>query len=94
MMARNLHISYDLYNPGQNYEKVIATIKTLGSWAKIHKSYWFVDSSLTAEQARDRLWAAMDANDSLYVVDATNNEAAWQNISQEAANFIRDKWHK
>lgn len=93
-MARNLHISYDLYNPGQNYERVIAAIKTLGNWAKIHKSYWYVNSSLTAEQARNRVWAAMDVNDSLYVVDATNNEAAWQNLPPEASKFIEDQWHK
>ena len=26
-MANNLHISYDLYSPGQNYEAVIDRIK-------------------------------------------------------------------
>lgn len=91
-MANNLHISYDLYVPNQNYEKVIAAIKTLGSWAKIHKSFWYVKSSYTASQARDRVWLAMDANDSLYVVDATNNEAAFQNVSGEVSEFIKEEW--
>lgn len=91
-MANNLHISYDLYAPGQNYEKVIAAIKQLGGWAKIHKSFWYVNSSYTAAQARDYVWAVMDSNDSLYVVDSTNNVAAWQNLTTEVANFIRDNW--
>jgi hypothetical protein len=35
-MANNLVVSYDLNNPGQNYEKVIAAVKDLGTllWRK------------------------------------------------------------
>ncbi|MCF3638611.1 hypothetical protein LXM94_01330 [Rhizobium sp. TRM95111] len=93
-MANNLHISYDLNSPGQDYEPLIAKIKTLGGWAKIHKSFWYVNSSLTPSQAVDALWPLMDKNDTLYVVDATNNVAAWQNLSDEVSSFIRDKWMK
>ncbi|MFS8121360.1 hypothetical protein QD336_02960 [Rhizobium sp. BR 250] len=93
-MANNLHISYDLNNPGQNYEKVIEVIKGLGNWAKVHKSFWYVNSNLTAAQARERVWAAMDKNDTVYVVDATNNIATWNNLSDEASDFIQDKWNK
>ena len=82
-MANNLHISYDLHAPNKNYDAVIAKIKTLGNWAKIHKSFWYVNSDLTAAQARDAVWAAMDSDDTVYVVDATNNDAAWQNVSNE-----------
>nr|WP_314433606.1 CRISPR-associated protein Cas2 [uncultured Brevundimonas sp.] len=91
-MANNLHISYDLYTPGQNYEKVIAKIKTLGSWAKIHKSFWYVDSKFTASEACAQVWAVMDANDKLYVVDATNNNAAWNNLSDEVSEHIKKRW--
>ncbi len=93
-MANNLIVSYDLYNPGQDYTKVIDTIKTLGSWAKIHKSVWYVNSNLTAAQAVDKVWAAMDKNDSLFVVDAKNNNAAWQNIDEKVSNHIKDQWAK
>lgn len=31
----NLFISYDLKNPGQNYERVMNAIKGLGSWARV-----------------------------------------------------------
>jgi hypothetical protein len=91
-MANNLHISYDLIDPGQNYEKVIAAVKQLGSWAKIHYSYWYVDSHLSAEQALNILLKVIDSNDSLYVVDATNRNAAWSNISADAARFIQGHW--
>jgi len=93
-MANNLIVSYDLYNPGQNYDAVIAAIKALGGWAKVHKSLWYVNSSLTAAQAVDRIWAKMDANDTVFVADATNNVAAWQNLSGEVSDFIKDQWNK
>jgi len=93
-MANNLVISYDLYNPGQDYAKVIEAIKSLGSWAKIHKSVWYVNSSHTASQAVDKVWATMDRNDSLFVVDATNRNAAWQNLSKEVSDHIMDQWGK
>lgn len=93
-MANNLHISYDLHRPEKNYAAVIAKVKTLGNWAKIHKSVWYVNSAHTAAQARDVVWSAMDSDDSLYVVDATNNVAAWQNIDEVVAAYIKDHWIK
>lgn len=91
-MANNLHISYDLKNPGQNYNTVIEKIKTLGAWAKIHYSFWYVKSPFSAEQARDALASVLDANDSVYVVDATNNNAAWNILSAEVSSQIQGNW--
>lgn len=93
-MANNLLISYDLNSPGQNYESVIEEIKSLGSWAKIQKSHWYVDSTLTASQAVERVWAKMDSNDSLIVVDATNNNASWKNLSTEVTEHMQNYWWK
>ena len=91
-MANNLFVSYDLNNPGQGYEKVIEAIKSLGSWARVHKSFWYVKSQYTASQAVDIVWKSMDKNDTLLVVDATNNNASWQNVSNEASDFIKTQW--
>lgn len=92
-MTNNLHVSYDLNKPGQNYEPLIAKIKTLGNWAKIQKSFWYINSVLTAEQAVEILWKVMDANDSLYVVNATNNSASWRGLSKEAEAQIKQQWN-
>jgi len=91
-MANNLVVSYDLNNPGQSYERVIAAVKTLGSWAKVHKSVWYVKSVYNATEARDKLWAVTDANDSVFGVDATNGNAAWQNVQSLASKYIREQW--
>src|SRR3954468_10254446 len=93
-VANNLHVSYDLIAPDKNYEKVIAQIKALGSWAKIHYSYWYVNSTKSASQAVDFLKPALDANDKVYVVDATNNAAAWNTLPNNVANHIREQWTK
>lgn len=92
-MPNNLHISYDLKSPGQTYDKIAAAIMGLGGWAKVHYSFWYVKSSLTAEQARNALLSTIDTNDSLYVVDATNNQAAWHNLSPEVATYVRECWN-
>ncbi|WP_339634192.1 hypothetical protein [uncultured Sneathiella sp.] len=94
-MANNLHISYDLHSPGQNYEEISDAIKSLGSnWVRIHQSYWYVDSTKDSNEACDIVWAACDANDSVYVVDATNNMAAWHNLPDDVSKFIQDRWYK
>jgi hypothetical protein len=93
-MPNNLFISYDLNSPGQNYEKVIEGIKSLGIWAKVQKSFWYVNSTYTAQQAVDKVWLQMDKNDSLLVVDATNKNAAWQGLSREIGDFIISGWNK
>lgn len=91
-MANNLLISYDLYSPGQNYEDVADAIKSLGNWAKVHLSFWYVNSNYTASEASKKVWAVMDSNDSLIVVDATNNDASWYNLKPNVSDFIKNHW--
>ena len=93
-MANNLLVSYDLHQPGQNYDAVIAEIKKLGGWAKVQYSLWYVKSQLSASDASKQVWAVMDQNDTLIVIDATNNNASWYNLSNEVSEFIKDNWNK
>lgn len=92
-MANNLHISYDLNTPGKDYSAVFTAIQSLGAWAKVHKSFWYVRSNYTAEQAAKAVWAVMDASDTVYVADTTNNTAFWFNLPEEVSNQIKSKWH-
>ncbi len=93
-MANNLHISYDLHEPGKNYEKVIEKIKSLGGWAKIHYSFWYLKTTQGAEQVANSIRSVMDVNDTLYVADTTNNTAYWYGLSDEVSQFIQDQWHQ
>lgn len=89
-----LFISYDLKNPGQNYDRVVTAIKGLGSWAKVQYSLWFVSSAHTAKQAADIVWRAQDANDTLIVIDVTSDDAAWYGINTEVSEHIRKHWNR
>ncbi|MBY8130831.1 hypothetical protein HPK20_15495 [Vibrio fluvialis] len=93
-MANNLFISYDLNSPGQDYSKVIEEIQSLGSWAKVHKSFWYVNSNLSAQEAAKKIWSKMDSNDSLMVVDSTGNNGYWYNLTPEVSKFMQDHWYK
>jgi hypothetical protein len=94
-VANNLFISYDLKTPGQRYDKVIARIKELGTvWAKVHYSLFYVSAGLTAKQAAEHVWAVMDANDSLIVIDTSNNNASWYNITDGSADYIVANWNR
>lgn len=93
-MANNILISYDLKTPGQSYKAVSECIKGLGGWAKVNESFWYVDSTLTAAQARDQLLTVLDTNDSVFVVNASSGQAAWHNLSDKVSAFVRDHWTK
>jgi len=74
--VHNLFIAYDLMSPGQHYEAVQNRIKQLGRWYKLQYSLYYVQSSLTLEQAHTFVRGVMDADDKLAVIEAEN---AWIN---------------
>ena len=61
--------------------------------ADTHYSLWYVKSGLSASDAGKKVWSIMDSNDSLIVIDATNNDASWYNLGQEVSDFIKKHWH-
>lgn len=69
-------ISYDLCEPGQNYEKLIDAIKDYGTYAKINKSSWIVTSDISSIDIRNKLKSCLDSNDKLFVAKLTG-QAAW-----------------
>ena len=93
-MANNLFISYDLNSPGQDYSAIITEIKSLGSWTKVHKSFWYVNSNLSAEEAAKKIRGKMDSNDSLIVVNTSTNNGYWYNVTSEASKHMQDNWYK
>ncbi|WP_314419012.1 hypothetical protein [Pseudescherichia vulneris] len=92
-MANNLFITYDLIKT-KDYAAVHAAIKTLGNWAKVTESNWYVNSMYSVEEAANKVRAAMDSDDKLIVVDAKNNSACWFNLAPAAENQIQNEWNK
>jgi hypothetical protein len=92
-MIKNIFISYELNTSGQDSEAVIEEIKSLGEWAKAQESHWYLKTTLTANQVLDCIWRKMNLDDSLIVIDTTNNAVVWKGLSNEVANYIHKKWN-
>lgn len=90
----NLIVSYDLNKQGKNYDGLINAIKQFPGWAKIQKSVWYVKANLSAQDVFSILRAQIDNDDSLFVVDATTNNAAWYGVSPNASDYMLDNWNK
>ena len=87
----NLVVSYDLYQPGQDYSAIEDAIESLGNAIKIHQSVYFVRSSKNAMDARKAIHAKMDSNDTLIVIDATNN--LWSGaVPRNVKDFLDICW--
>ena len=80
-------ISYDLRQPGRDYERLYAAIKAFGTWAHIDESFWAVVTTQSAVQVRDHLIQFVDSNDRVFVVKS-GVEAAWRNA------ICEDGWLK
>lgn len=88
-MARVLIISYDLTNPGQNYEALVKLIKAHGTWARLGGSAYLIFTEATPVSVRDNLKAALDRNDKLYVGVAPA-PSAWTGMSEEISNWLQE----
>lgn len=91
-MANNLFISYDLIK-NRNYQAVHEKIKSLGAWAHVHESFWYVSSFYSAEQAFNTVHQACDGDDKLVVVDVTNRSVIWGELSKNVSDFIKHQWN-
>jgi len=65
-----------LNTPGNDYEDLIEAIRSYGSYCKLQKSVWFIDSRKTAAEIRDDLKQHIDSNDDLFVGDMRKHWAA------------------
>ncbi|AGI32287.1 TPA: hypothetical protein PW733_002018 [Mannheimia haemolytica] len=91
-MKNNILITYDLNKSGQNYAALIEKIKTLGAWAKVQQSAWYLHTSYSSKEVLEMLSTVTDYNDSLFV--AQLSEANWRGLSNEVSKFIQEQWWK
>lgn len=70
-MKKLFFVSYDLINPGKNYDSVVGKLKSLGA-TRILLSEWALRSYKSAAELRDDIRPYMDSNDRLMVSEVTN----------------------
>jgi len=89
IMKKIYIVTYDLSNPGRNYESLLKKIKTFSAWARLGGSAYLLITEQTSVQLRDFLTPALDINDKLYV-GRLSNEAAWQGLGEGVSNWIKN----
>jgi hypothetical protein len=92
-MANNLFVNYDLIKT-KDYPAVHEAIKSLGNWAKVTESNWYVNSNYSATQALEIIRKKTDSDDKLIIIDTTNNAVAWVNLPSEVEEHIKSNWHR
>lgn len=81
-------ISYDLRDPDRNYPKIKAAIESLGSSIRPLYSLWFVETNLPAADIRDFLDTAIDKNDRILVMKASQSWATMR-VDQAYTNWMK-----
>jgi hypothetical protein len=86
-VSRTLIVSYDLVNPGQNYEALLKRLKNYPQWARLGGSAYLILTNQTPVQVRDDLAAVLDSNDKIFVGTAPS-PSAWQGMPEEVSRWI------
>ncbi len=86
-MKQVLIVTYDLVNPGRNYESLLRMIKDYGSWARLGGSSYLIHTESNPVQVRDSLKQALDSNDKLFVGYAPA-PSAWIGLPDEVSRWI------
>ncbi len=97
MIMRKLYsVSYDLRQPGRDYEDLYVAIQNCGSYFHALESTWFVRSELSANDIYERLKDHKDANDHVVIseVNSVNQQGwmmrtFWEWISDESKPSVK-----
>lgn len=73
---KRLLISYDLVQPGQDYDKLISYLENY-THAKPLYSVWVIKTSKSPKRVKNEIVDLIDQNDKVIVVDTTGKAAAW-----------------
>lgn len=84
-----LLVTYDLRQPGRNYNDLYEAIKKLGGWWHCLESIWIIKTEKSTAQVRDYLKNYIDVNDGLIVLGLNGNWASY-GISNECSNWLKD----
>ena len=86
---KTILVSYDLRSPGKDYTRLGEHLRSYGDYIKPLESFWFLKTSDSAENVRDKVKQHIDANDQLMVIDVTSDSAAWYGLSDQYSHWIK-----
>ena len=86
-MARYI-VTYDLSQPGRNYDNLYRRIKSYSNWAEITESSYAIETDQKATEIRDYLSLALDDNDKLLV--GRLGTSAWTGLSNQIFDWLKE----
>lgn len=86
-----LLVTYDLKQPGRNYQPVYDYLKQF-TYCKGMESLWLLDTTLATATIRDSLRIVTDTNDTIFVTQITKNWAAHNYICGDWLNKPERNW--
>ena len=85
---KRLIVTYDLSDPGRNYNALYRRIRQYRNWRRITESTVAIKTTSTPVQVRDYLGVALDSNDKIFV-GTLNAPTAWRGLSKDVADWIK-----
>ncbi|RIV77079.1 hypothetical protein D2V04_13295 [Pelagerythrobacter aerophilus] len=85
-------VTYDLKQPGRDYQPVFDHIKTNYTWCKGLESVWLLDTTKTAQTIRDELKALVDSNDKVFVTRLQGNWGSFNYYCGDWLNKPERNW--
>jgi hypothetical protein len=85
-------ISYDLIGTdesSEDYQRLIAKIKSLGPAKRIEYSLWVVDTEMKPTEVRDALDDYADADDKLIVMRRVG-ASAWRGLPKDVGDWLKE----
>lgn len=83
-------ISYDLKNPGQNYQNLVKEIHSYSAWARLGGSTYVITTNDNVVTVRNNLLKVLDDNDKLFV-GVINAPAAWFGLGEDVSDWLKNK---
>lgn len=74
-MTSSKLITYDLCNPGKNYDALYKYINSYAIWARITESCYFISTEKSCADIRNEINAIIDSNDRVFIAELTGNVA-------------------
>lgn len=82
-----LLVTYDLRQPGRDYEPVHKYLKKF-TYCKGLESVWLLDTTASCADIRDGLKALVDANDIVFVVELMKH---WASFNYGCAEWLKGR---
>ena len=91
---RNIFVCFELLRPERGDDRIRDAIEAFQCiWARVSGNVYFLHGELDAAYVGSKVWAAMNMDDKLVVIDASRNDARWYNIKPEVSQFLVENWH-